>query len=232
MITLRKASDRGHADHGWLKANHSFSFANYYDPKHMGFSVLRVINEDYVAGGGGFNTHGHRDMEIITYMIEGALEHKDSMGNTSVIKPGEVQRMSAGTGVRHSEFNHHKDQTAHLLQIWIMPDREGHTPSYEQKSFSKELAGSEMVLVAAPDGRQGAVSLHQDIELYATKAERSGETSLAQVKGRRGWVQVVQGEVLVNGEKLSAGDGASIEDEATLNLKWSANSEFLTFVLP
>lgn len=232
MIKIRKSSDRGAANHGWLDAKHSFSFANYYDPAHMGFSVLRVINEDKILGGAGFPTHGHENMEIITYIVDGVLEHKDSMGNTATISPGEVQRMSAGTGVRHSEYNHLKDKKTHLLQIWIMPDKNGYPASYEQKDFSSRLAEGELVLVASNSGRDSSVSLNQDVDMYALKSPVQGERILNTQENRFFWLQVVKGTVGVNEVTLGSGDGLSASMLSRIHLKWSAGSEFILFDLP
>ncbi len=232
MITIRKSEDRGHAEHGWLQSYHTFSFADYQDPKHMGLSALRVINEDYVAGGAGFPTHAHRDMEIITYIVDGVLEHKDSMGNTATISPGEVQRMSAGTGVRHSEYNHLKDKKTHLLQIWILPDQANYPTGYEQKNFASELEKGEMVLVASNNGREGSVSMNQDAEVYATKSNKAGEKILNTDETRFYWVQVVSGIVKVNDVTLGPGDAANVSIESRLHFKWQPNSEFLFFDLP
>lgn len=232
MIKIRKASERGHANHGWLEARHSFSFAEYHDPAHMGFSVLRVINEDKIVGGAGFPTHGHQNMEIITYIVEGVLEHKDSMGNTATISPGEVQRMSAGTGVRHSEYNHLKVEKTHLMQIWIIPDKEGYPPSYEQKNFSSKLEAGELVLVASNTGRDGSVSLHQDVDLYALKSANNGERILNTQENRFYWLQVVKGVVKFNDVSLGAGDAISASVLSRIHLKWNAGSEFLLFDLP
>lgn len=232
MIKIRKSSERGQANHGWLEAKHSFSFADYYDSAHMGFSVLRVINEDKIAGGAGFPTHGHRDMEIITYIIDGVLEHKDSMGNTATISPGEVQRMSAGTGVRHSEYNHLKDKKTHLLQIWITPDKNSYPPSYEQKNFTSKLSKNEIVLVASNTGRDGSVSLSQDIDLYALKSSVEGEKILNTEESRCYWLQVVNGVVQFNDVTLSAGDAVSGTMLSRIHLKWRMDSEFLLFDLP
>ncbi len=231
MIRLRKAKDRGHANHGWLDSWHTFSFADYHDPRHMGFSVLRVINEDFVAPGQGFPTHPHRDMEIITWILEGALEHKDSLGTGSVIHPGEAQRMSAGTGIRHSEFNHSKSETVHLLQIWILPNRQGVTPSYEQKSIAPAELDNRLRLVASPDGQDGSVTIHQDARLYATRMKNTDVTH-ALAPGRRAWLQVVRGELTLNGRKLIAGDGAGIENESRLTLAANGTAEALLFDLP
>ncbi len=227
MIKLRKSKARGYADHGWLKTHHSFSFANYYDPNFMGFGKLRVINEDFVAAGKGFATHAHQDMEIITYIIAGALEHKDSMGNGALIKPLEVQRMSAGSGVTHSEFNP-ADEEVHLLQIWILPDKKNYAPSYEQKSFVSKI-GDDLLLVASNKGREGSVSLHQDVDIYLCKAKNAGEKNYAIREGRVLWLQIVKGEVDVDGQKLTDGDGCGIEKLSQVNLKWNAGAQFLLF---
>jgi redox-sensitive bicupin YhaK (pirin superfamily) len=213
MITIRPAQERGHFNHGWLDTYHSFSFDQYYEPAHMGFRALRVINEDRVGPGSGFGMHPHRDMEIITYVLEGALAHKDSMGNGSAIRPGEVQRMSAGTGVLHSEFNHSPDKAVHLLQIWILPERHGLEPSYEQKTFVAEEKRNRLRLVAAPDARDGAVRIHQDADLYAALLDENATVRHALRPGRHAWVQVARGAVMVNGKRLNAGDGAAISDE-------------------
>jgi redox-sensitive bicupin YhaK (pirin superfamily) len=231
MIQVRKSNERGHANHGWLEAKHSFSFADYYDPKHMGYGPLRVINEDRVTAGQGFPTHGHRDMEIITYVIKGSLMHKDSMGNSAVIMPGEVQRMSAGTGVRHSEFSDRETDT-HLLQIWIMPEKMGIEPSYEQKSFADSFGCSDLILVASHSGKNGSLSMNQDVDMYVAKAQDAGEKTLKTFKHRHLWVQVVAGEVLADGTALAAGDGAAIEDVEALRLQWHKGAEFLVFDMP
>ena len=232
MIRIRKSQDRGHANHGWLEARHSFSFADYFDPAHMGFSVLRVINEDKVAGGAGFPTHSHQNMEIITYIVDGELEHKDSMGNTATIKPGEVQRMSAGTGVRHSEYNHLKEQQTHLLQIWILPEKSGVIPGYEQKDFSERLQGGDLVLVASNSGRDGSVSMNQDADIYALKSVKAGEKILNTDETRFYWLQVIKGVVKFNDVSFSAGDAASASVLSRIHLQWQGNSEFLLFDLP
>ncbi|HEX9986109.1 MAG TPA: pirin family protein [Thermoanaerobaculia bacterium] len=230
MINIRKASDRGHANHGWLDTYHTFSFADYHDPEFMGFRTLRVINEDRVSPGVGFGTHGHRDMEIVSYVLEGALGHKDSMGNGSVIRPGDVQRMSAGTGVMHSEMNPSETEPVHFLQIWILPDRRNITPGYEQKNFSTEERNGQLRLVAAPDGRDGAVTIHQDVEIYASLLD--GETAVTHEfrPGRYGWLQVTRGEAEVNGQKLAAGDGAAISDESSVTIR-GTGAEVLLFDL-
>lgn len=232
MIHVRRAEDRGDANHGWLKSKHTFSFADYYDENYMGFGPLRVINEDRIEGGTGFGTHGHRDMEIISYVIDGALQHKDSMGNTTVIRPGEVQRMSAGTGVRHSEYNDLKDKVTHFLQIWIMPEKAGIEPSYGQKSFENDFGCSDLILVASKSGRNGSVTLNQDVDMYVAKAQDEGEKHLKTFPHRHLWVQVIKGEVKVEGETLKAGDGAGIEKIETLKLNWSKGSEFILFDMP
>ncbi len=232
MITVRKSAERGLAQHGWLNSQHTFSFADYYDPKFMGFSALRVINEDRIDGGTGFDTHGHRDMEIISYVIEGALEHKDSMGTTAIIKPGEVQRMSAGTGVRHSEQNHLKDKTTHFLQIWIMPDKTGVKPGYDQKSFANDFGCSDLILVASKSGKNGSITINQDVDMYVAKAQMAGEKKLKTYTHRNLWVQVVRGDVTVEGTKLTSGDGAGIQGVEALNLSWSEGAEFILFDLP
>ncbi|MNT33236.1 Quercetin 2,3-dioxygenase [compost metagenome] len=198
----------------------------------MGFSVLRVINEDRIDGGTGFDTHGHRDMEIISYVIDGALEHKDSMGTDTVIKPGEVQRMSAGTGIRHSEYNHLKDQVTHFLQIWIMPAQTGVAPSYDQKSFRSDFSCSDLILVGSQNGRNGSVTVNQDVDMYAAKAQDAGEKHLKTFKHRHIWVQVIKGDVTVEGENLASGDGAGITDVETLKIAWSKGAEFILFDLP
>jgi hypothetical protein len=231
MITIRKGSERGHFDHGWLDTYHTFSFAGYYDPRFMRFRTLRVINEDRVAGGGGFMPHDHRDMEIITVVLEGALEHKDSMGNGSVIRPGDIQRMSAGTGVTHSEFNASKTDPVHLLQIWIFPDRQGHEPGYEQKTMSLEERANRLQLLASPDGAELSVTIHQDVRLYASKLQRGSNLLTELADGRHAWIQVVRGEIDLNGQLLAAGDGAQMSNEASLNLKAVSKTEFLLFDL-
>ena len=228
MIQVRKADERGHANHGWLDSWHTFSFADYRDARHMGFSALRVINEDRVTPGEGFPTHPHRDMEIITYVLEGALEHKDSLGTGSVIRPGEVQRMSAGTGIRHSEFNHSQSEPVHFLQIWILPNVQGANPSYEQKRI--ELDGR-LQLVASPDGGEGSVTIHQDARVYAARLN-GGKISHALTPGRHAWLQIARGAVRFNGMELHAGDGAAIEGETDLRLAADGSAEVLLFDLP
>jgi redox-sensitive bicupin YhaK (pirin superfamily) len=230
-MALRSASDRGHADHGWLESYHSFSFADYYDPEHMGYGPLRVINEDRVQPGSGFPTHSHRDMEIITYVLEGALGHKDSIGTTSTIVPGDVQRMSAGTGVRHSEYNHDKTGVTHFLQIWIEPKAAGIAPSYEQKHFPAEEKRGRLRLIASADGREGSVSMHQDAFMYAGLFDGEERASLEIAPGRKGYVQVARGSVTVNGQRLAAGDALKTESGAVL-LQRGNGAEVLVFDLP
>jgi redox-sensitive bicupin YhaK (pirin superfamily) len=229
MIIVRKAIDRGHADHGWLDSWHTFSFAEYYDPEHMGFGPLRVINDDTVAGGGGFPPHPHRDMEIISYVIEGALEHHDSMGNGSVIKPGDVQRMSAGTGVRHSEFNASKTEPVHFLQIWIVPERAGLPSGYEQKFFGEDEKRGKLRLVASPDGADGSVRIRQDVRLFASIVDGTAPVSHTLAPGRKAWLHVVKGTAELIGRTLDAGDGVAIEGEERLTLSSKENGEILLF---
>jgi redox-sensitive bicupin YhaK (pirin superfamily) len=229
MITIRKAEERGHFDHGWLDTYHTFSFDRYYDPKHVSFGSLRVINEDRVAAGHGFPTHSHRDMEIITYVLQGGLAHKDSMGNGSIIKPGEVQRMTAGTGVAHSEANPSPSDAVHLLQIWIMPNAQGLQPGYEQKMFGDELKQGKLCLIASSDGREGSVTINQDADVYATKLDARQAVTHSLGENRKGWVQVARGEITLNGVDLKQGDGAAISDEATLEIKGREPSEVLLF---
>jgi redox-sensitive bicupin YhaK (pirin superfamily) len=216
MLQLRPAGERGHFDHGWLDTYHSFSFADYHDPAHMGFRALRVINEDRVVPGEGFGTHPHRDMEIVTYVLEGALQHKDSMGTGSVIRPHEVQRMSAGTGVFHSEFNASKTDPVHLLQIWLLPERRGIEPSYEQKAFDPAEKRGRWRLVGARDGREGAVTIHQDVDLYGTIVGPGDAVRHALKPGRHAWVQVARGRATVNGQALEPGDGLALSDVASV----------------
>jgi redox-sensitive bicupin YhaK (pirin superfamily) len=229
MITIRRAKDRGHANHGWLDTNHTFSFADYYDPDFMGFRSLRVINEDRVEAGVGFGTHAHRDMEIISYVLEGTLAHRDSMGTGSQIKPGDVQRMSAGTGVTHSEMNPSEDEPVHFLQIWILPAERGIQPSYEQKHFDDASRRDTLRLVASPDGSDGSVTIHQDVRLYAALLDNTAVTHQLP-PDRYGWVQVTRGEVDVNGQTLRAGDGASITGEPQVTLA-GRDAEVLLFDL-
>jgi quercetin 2,3-dioxygenase len=231
MLTVRKAADRGHVDLGWLDSRHTFSFGDYYDPRHMGFRALRVINEDVIRGGGGFGTHPHRDMEIVTYVLSGALAHKDSMGNGSAIHPNEVQRMSAGTGVTHSEHNVSASDPVHLLQIWLLPAKNGTPPSYEQRVFPRAEKRGMLRLVGAQDGRDGAVTIHQDVALYASMLAPGERVEHALAKGRHAWVQVTRGTVTVNGQTLGAGDGAALSDEALVAITANDESELLLFDL-
>jgi len=231
MITIRRSEERGGGDFGWLKTQHSFSFDQYRDPRFMGFRSLRVINEDRVQGGHGFPMHPHRDMEIITYVLEGALEHKDSMGNGSTIRPGDGQRMSAGTGIRHSEANSSMTDAAHLLQIWILPDRRGHEPGYEQKAFPEAEKRGQLRLIASPDGRDGSVTIHQDAKLYASLLKPGQEVKHELGKGRYAWLQVAKGAVKLNGQGLSQGDGAAISEEKSLIVKGTRDAEVLLFDL-
>lgn len=231
MITLRKSQDRGFADHGWLKSHHSFSFAGYYDPEHMGFGNLRVINEDRIAAGTGFGNHGHRDMEIISYVLSGELAHRDTLGNVKGIPPGDVQRMSAGSGVMHSEFNHAKDRTTHFLQIWIQPNVTGVEPSYEQKSFADEEKRGKLRLVASPDGDQGSVRLNADARMYAGLFDGAEQASLALDATHPVYVHLVRGELSVNGTRLAAGDAAKLQGETQLTLSNGKDAEVLVFDL-
>ena len=231
MMIVRAAENRGHADHGWLDSYHTFSFADYYDPEHMGFRGLRVINEDRVQPARGFGTHPHRDMEILTYVLEGALEHKDSMGTGSVIRPGDVQRMSAGTGVTHSEFNASKSERVHLLQIWLLPRERGIQPSYELKTLSSDEKRGRLRVVASPDGRNGSLSIHTDAVIHAGLFDKSEAADLPLSRGRHAWVQVARGRVRVNGRDLTSGDGAALSDEAALRVEGIDTGEVLVFDL-
>ena len=231
MITIRKSNDRGHADHGWLNTRFTFSFADYFDLEHVQFRTLRVMNDDRISGGGGFPTHPHKDMEIVTYVLEGALAHKDSMGNGSVIRPGDVQYMSAGTGVAHSEFNASEKETAHLYQIWMFPDKKGYKPVYDQKHFAEAEKSGKLRLVASPDGRDGSVKIRQDNELYATVLA-AGEVVKHELRpDRHAYVQVARGSVALNGKKLETGDGARISGEQALELRGVDKAEILLFDL-
>lgn len=230
MMTLRKANERGHAEHGWLDTWHTFSFAGYYDPAHMGFRSLRVINDDKVAPGAGFGMHPHRDMEIITYVLSGALEHKDSMGNGSVIRPGQVQYMAAGAGVRHSEFNPSDKEPVHLLQIWIQPDRKGLKPRYEERSLAKTKTGT-LQLIASKSGREDSIAINQDADLFVTRLVTGDSVAHMLQPGRHAWVHVAEGEVELNGQKLTSGDAAAVSEETRLNLKAAAPSQVLLFDL-
>ena len=232
MITIRSQNRRGVANFGWLDSRHSFSFGNYYDPNYMGFASLRVINEDKVIPGKGFGTHGHQDMEIISYVLSGELEHRDSMGNGSVIRPGDVQRMTAGTGVRHSEFNASNTNPVHFLQIWIMPEERGLEPSYEEKNFSSEIEPGKLTLVGSQNGRDNSVTIHQDVNLYLGSLKKS-DRLIHQIKDNRAvWLQVTKGEVKLNEQLLQAGDGAAIADESEIAIAGaSSESEILLFDL-
>jgi redox-sensitive bicupin YhaK (pirin superfamily) len=231
MINIRRSKERGKANYGWLDTNYTFSFSDYYDPNFMGFRDLRVINEDFIEPAQGFPKHGHRDMEIITYMISGELSHRDSMGNGETIHPHEIQRMTAGTGVLHSEYSSPTDKT-HLLQIWILPEKKNLTPGYEQKVFPPEEKKGKLRLVASRGGDDGAVKINQDVKVYASILENDQEVSLSLEDGRHAWVQLISGSIAVNGETLNAGDGAAISDETTVNIRSSADlSEFLVFDL-
>jgi redox-sensitive bicupin YhaK (pirin superfamily) len=231
MLTIRRSEQRGHFDHGWLNTYHTFSFDQYYDPRYMGFRSLRVINEDFVAPGRGFPTHGHRDMEIITYILEGALKHEDSMGNGSVIRPGDVQRMTAGTGVRHSEKNPSVTERVHLLQIWILPNAEDLTPGYEQKAFSEEERRGQLRLIASGDGRDDSVHLNQDVSLFASILDADQEVEREMDAKRYAWIQVARGSVTVNGESAEQGDGVVVVGESKLNIKAQEPTEILLFDL-
>jgi redox-sensitive bicupin YhaK (pirin superfamily) len=232
MLTIRKADERGHANHGWLDSHHTFSFADYYDPKHMGFGPLRVINDDTVAAGGGFPPHGHRDMEIISYVIAGALQHRDNMGNGSVIRPGDVQRMSAGPGVVHSEYNASEREPVHFLQIWILPRKNGLPSGYEQKFFSDDDKRGKLRLVASPDGAEGSVHIQQDARMFAALLEGGSTVGHTIGPGRKGWLQVVQGSVEMNGHSLKSGDGVAVDGtagEEALSLRSTGRGEILLF---
>jgi hypothetical protein len=232
MLTLRPAGERGHADHGWLDSHHTFSFSDYHDPAQMGFRTLRVINDDRVAPGQGFGTHPHRDMEIVSYVLEGSLEHKDSMGTGSVIVPGDVQRMSAGTGVRHSEFNASKTLPVHFLQIWLLPAKSGIAPGYEQKTFSTTDRRGRLRVVASPDGRDGSVTIHTDAVLYAGLFDEGESAKVVIPSGRHAWVHVARGTVRVNGRELEEGDGAALSQEPAVSVEGIEGGEVLVFDLP
>jgi quercetin 2,3-dioxygenase len=231
MIRVRRANERGHANHGWLDSHHTFSFADYYDASHMGFRGLRVINEDRVEPGRGFGTHGHRDMEIISYVLEGALEHRDSIGTGSVIRPGEVQRMSAGSGVRHSEMNGSKTEPVHFLQIWILPEKAGIDPSYEQRAFSDEERRGKLRLVAARGGEAGSVTVHADMKLYAGNFDAGESAELELARGRHAWVHVARGQARVNGQLLEAGDAVALSEEPAVRVEAGKGAEVLVFDL-
>jgi redox-sensitive bicupin YhaK (pirin superfamily) len=231
MITLRPAKERGGGDHGWLNTRHTFSFSDYYDPRHMGFRDLRVINEDRVAPGRGFGTHGHQDMEILSYVVSGGLEHQDSMGNGEVIRPHEWQRMSAGTGVRHSEANASPTEPVHFYQIWILPEAEGITPGYEQRLFAPEDKIGKLKLVASRDGREGSLKIHQDVSVYNAILKSGDEAEHQLGAGRHAWLQVIKGAVGLNGNRLSAGDGAAVSEETSLRVSASEDAEIMLFDL-
>ena len=232
MITVRKSNDRGSANLGWLDSKHTFSFADYHDPDHMGFGTLRVINDDRVEPGKGFATHPHKDMEIVSYVIDGELEHKDNMGNGSVIHRNDVQRMTAGSGVTHSEFNPSPDRPVHFLQVWIEPDQKSLDPEYEQKQYTREDKLDRLTLIASRDGREGSLQIHQDADVYASVLSAGSETAHEFAAGRRGWIQLVSGRISANGEHLESGDGAAISETPALRLKTGDGAEFLLFDLP
>ena len=231
MITIRNGDERGDVDFGWLRSKHSFSFGHYYDPRHMGFRSLRVINEDRVAPGGGFDEHGHADMEIISYVLDGALEHKDSLGTGAVIRPGEVQIMSAGTGIRHSEFNHSGDQPVHFLQMWVLPGQGGIAPRYDQREFPASERRNTLRLVVSPDGSDGALGINADVSLYAGLLDAGASVTHRPAPGRHAWVQAVRGAVTVNGHALGAGDGAAISDETQVEIAAVEDAEVLVYDL-
>jgi len=231
MISVRRADERGHADHGWLDTRHTFSFADYHDPKYLGFRGLRVINEDRVQPGQGFPPHGHRDMEIVSYVLAGALEHKDSMGTGSVIRPGDVQRMSAGTGVRHSEYNHSKDEPVHFLQVWILPERQGLEPGYEQRHFSDADKRAGLRLIASREGTDGSVTIHADAKIYAAVVEPGQRLRHALAEHRHAWLQVARGAITLNDRPLVHGDGAAVSGEPALTIAGAERAEVLVFDL-
>lgn len=232
MRKIRRSKERGHANHGWLDSYHTFSFADYYDPSQMGFRVLRVINEDEIEGGAGFATHAHKDMEIITYVYEGALEHRDSMDNSAVIRPGEVQRMSAGTGVKHSEYNHLSNARTRLLQIWIMPDRYGYHPSYDQKDFSDAVKAKDLVLVASKTARDGSIGMNQNVDMYVAKPKNGSKIPFSIRPDRHLWIQLVKGKLDLEQDSLLPGDGIAISDENEIVIDVVEDSEFIVFDLP
>ena len=231
MIQIRRAEERGHADHGWLNAYHTFSFSGYHDPEHMGFRSLRVMNEDRVQPGQGFGTHPHRDMEIVTYVLEGALEHKDSMGNGEVLRPGEFQRMSAGTGITHSEFNPSQSELVHLYQIWLLPERKGIEPSYEQKRFDNGGMTNRLRLVASPDASDGSLQIHQDARIYLAKLAEDVQVTHESATGRHAWLQVLRGALTLNGQQLNTSDGAAVSDEDHLEVIATRSAEIMLFDL-
>ena len=230
MLNVRASTDRGHADHGWLNSFHTFSFASYHDPEHMGFRSLRVINEDWIAPGQGFGMHPHQNMEIITYVVKGAIAHKDSLGNEEILRPGEIQRMTAGSGIVHSEVNPSETEQLHLLQIWILPNRRNLTPSYEQKAIPSGSPGP-LVLIGSPDGREGSVSINQDVNLYLGRLPANREVAQPLEAGRAAWLQLIKGAVTVNGNKIAAGDAVAVEDEDSVTIVAAEKSEFLLFDL-
>lgn len=231
MIQLRKSSDRGHGDHGWLNSFHTFSFANYHDPQHIGFRSLRVMNEDRVAGGQGFGTHAHHDMEIVSYVLDGELEHKDSMGNGEILKPGEFQRISAGSGITHSEFNPSPDQAAHFYQIWLLPGSKGIRPSYEQKSFDPALRQNRLQLVASPDAAEGSLTIHQDVRIFLADIAANQKIEFELPAQRYAWIQVLSGSLEINGQPVHAGDGIAVSDELKLYIAGQSDSEIMLFDL-
>ena len=231
MIALRRSGERGHAQHGWLDSYHTFSFADYYDPEHMGFRALRVINEDRVQAGKGFGTHPHRDMEIVSYVLSGALAHKDSMGTGSTIRPGDVQRMSAGTGVAHSEFNASKDELVHFLQIWLLPIKQGMKPGYEQKTFTREEKLGKLRLIASPDGRDGSVTIHSDASIHAGLFDNGAAAELPLAKGRHAWVHMARGKARVNGHDLDVGDAVAMSDVPAVQIEGLDAAEVIVFDL-
>ncbi len=232
MITLRPASERGRGDYGWLDTRHTFSFNDYHDPRHMSFRALRVMNEDWIAPGQGFGTHGHRDMEIVTYVLEGALEHKDSLGNGSVLRPGEFQQMTAGTGIEHSEFNPSPSEPVHLYQIWLFPERRGLSPSYDQRDFPLEERTGKLRVVASPDGREGSLTIHQDAQVFLTTLQVGNQVAYNFAPGRHGWIQVLRGAIKVEAFDLVAGDGLTVSDQSLVNLSAAQASEVMLFDLP
>ena len=231
MMTLRPSHERGHVDHGWLNAYHTFSFSSYQDPKHVHFRALRVMNEDRVAPGQGFGTHPHNDMEIVTYVLSGALEHRDSMGNGEVLRPGEFQRMSAGTGITHSEFNPSETEPVHLYQIWLFPERKGIKPSYEQKAFPVEGRKNRLQLVASPDAEEGSLLIHQDARIFLANVEAGEQVPVSLAHGRHAWLQVLRGEVRLNNHEMRAGDGASVSEETDLTIEGGDAAEVMLFDL-
>ncbi|MCL4692634.1 MAG: pirin family protein [Candidatus Hydrogenedentes bacterium] len=231
MITIRRSNERGHFNHGWLDTNHTFSFGGYHDPEHMGFRALRVMNEDRVKPGEGFGEHGHKDMEILSYVLEGGLEHRDSLGNGSVLRPGMFQRMTAGSGIRHSEFNASDTEPVHFYQIWLFPERDGLEPGYEERAYSDEDKHNRLLLVAAREAKNGALTIHQDASVYLAALDAGASVSHALAEGRHAWIQVLRGSVTVNGEVLNVSDGAAISEETDLEIRATEDSEVLLFDL-